>query len=269
MRRTGFTLIELLVVTAVIVSLMALAAPVVSRALESARLARERASGRTLMIGFLNYAMDHNGELLRGYTRNVNPSQLPVRASGEAAYRYPLRLIPYIGDYDKRILVADGRGWHVPLGQANEYLISLFPSFGMNTYFVGGDESGNESGGVLPTPAHFARFGKFCVTQLGEAHKPSSLIVFASARGEGDGKLYSGYFKALPPILFNFRWSDRSFDAARPPRDHGHVDFRYRRMAVFAHLDGHVAILNEKEARDMRRWSNLAALADDPHHQIR
>ena len=269
MRRNGFSLIELIVVIGIVGLLASLLLSAVQGARMAARLANEKASGRSLMMGVFNYANENGGALIRGYTRNVNAAHLPIPASGEEAYRYPLRLMPYIGDYQKRVLVADHEGWHVPLAEASEYLISLYPSFGMNTYFVGGDESGNESGGVLPTAAHFNRFGKFCLTHISESVNPSRQIVFASARGEGSGQVYSGYFKVLPPKLFNYAWRPSSFSSSSPSRDHGHVDFRYKNKAVVAHLDGHVETLDETQLRDMRRWSNLAALANDPNHSLR
>lgn len=270
MRRTAFTLIELIVVVGIIGLLASLLISAVQGARMAASMANEKASGRSLMMGVFNYANDNGGALIRGYTRQVRPEELPVRVnSTEEAYRYPLRLMPHIGDYQKRVLVADHEGWHVPLAEASEYLVSLYPSFGMNTYFVGGDESGNESGGVLPTTAHFNRFGKFCLTHISESAQPSRQIVFASARGEGSGQVYSGYFKVLPPKLFNYSWNSSAFSRSAPSRNHGHVDFRYKKKAVVAHLDGHVETLDESQLRDMRRWSNLAALADDPNHNLR
>ena len=44
------------------------------------------------------------------------------------------------------------------------------------------------------------------------------------------------------------------------------IDYRFNGKAVSACLDGHVELLGPEEMQDMRRWSNLAALADDPNH---
>ncbi len=270
MRRNAFTLIELIVVVGIMGLLVSLLISALQGARMAARLTNERASGRSLMMGVFNYANDNGGALIRGYTRQVRLEDLPVPVnSTEEAYRYPLRLVKYLDGYEKRVLVASPEGWHVPLAEASQYLVSLYPSFGMNSYFVGGDESGNESGGVLPTAEHFNRFGKFCLTHISEPAQPSRQIVFVSARGEGNGRVYSGYFKVLPPKLFNYAWSSAAFSSDAPSRNHGHVDFRYKKKAVVAHLDGHVETLDEAQLRDMRRWSNLAALADDPNHRLR
>ena len=59
-----------------------------------------------------------------------------------------------------------------------EYVASVQPSLGLNTTFVGGNYAlhhGNRESTREVT-------GNFCVTRLGQAIKPGSLIVFMSAR---------------------------------------------------------------------------------------
>lgn len=273
-RSRGFTLIELLVVMVIGLVLITILLPVIAGGRTMARMAREQSSGRSLMIGVFNYAEDHEGEIIHGFCTDPNHpgdlSALPIKPEtpGERP-RYPLRLIQYIGDYDKRIIVADSKNWYESLSETSPYFISLYPSFGMNTFFVGGDESGNDASGVKPIERHFNTYGKFCLTRIGEAAMPSRQIVFVSARGSGgDGVHYAGYFKVIAPNTIGTKWSSQPFSESANAADHGHVDFRYKKKAVVAHLDGHVEMLDEAQLRDMRRWSNQAAMANDPNFSL-
>ncbi len=264
-RRHGFTLIELLVVIAIIILLAVLHIPALAKVRNMARASREQAMGRSLMLGVLNYATDHEGEIIHGYCNHpIDYSTLPVKPSNSAeAARYPLRLLPYIGGYDKRIFVGDSKGWYKPLSDASSYDISLFPSLGMNIFYVGGDEAGNDSGGVKPIPAHFDRFGKFCITRTGEANTPSRQIVFVSSRTTLGGTI-AGNFKVVAPKTVGTKWAGTPWTEESDAAQYGFVDFRYNKRAVVAHLDGHVEMLNEAQLRDMRRWSDLASRANDP-----
>lgn len=267
-RRQAFTLIELLVVMAIGITLVAILMPVVSSSRNMARMAREQSSGRSLMLGVFNYANDHEGEIIHGYCRHpMDVSELPIKPSNPEEWaRYPLRLLKYIGDYDKRVIVADSKGWYTSLEDTTPYFISLFPSFGINAIFVGGDESGSDAGGLRPVVKDFDRYGKFCLTRMGEAQSPSRQIVFVSARASDGGQSVSGYFKVVAPRSISSAWAGGPFTEDSPAANFGFVDFRYNSKAVVAHLDGHVEMLNEEQLRDMRRWSDLAARADDPNH---
>lgn len=274
-RSRGFTLIELLVVVAIGIVLVAMLLPVAARSRDMARMAREQASGRALMLGVLNYAEEHDGEMFHGYCRHPQDvSAFPIKPfMPEEAHRYPLRLLQYIGSYDKRVLVADLKGWYRSMDELSDseksYFVSLFPTFGMNAVFVGGDESGNDMGGIKPIPAHFDRYGKFCITQMGEAQTPSRQVVFVSSRFEESGQKVNGYFKVLAPKLPGRSWSPAT-DASESTAatDFGYVDLRYNNKAVVVHLDGHVEMLALDALRDMRRWSNQAAIANDPNFNV-
>ncbi|MCO6401779.1 MAG: prepilin-type N-terminal cleavage/methylation domain-containing protein [Verrucomicrobia bacterium] len=268
-RRQGFTLIELLVVIVIIVVLAVLHIPAVAKFRSMARASQEQAMGRSLMVGVFNYAADHGGEVIHGYCKHpIAPEELPIQPqTAEEVARYPLRLIKYIGSYDKRIMVAESKGWFKPLGEANSYDISVFPSMGMNIFYVGGDESGNDSGGIKPIQAHFDRFGKFCITHIGDAQTPSRQIVFVSARTTSGG-LVPGYFKVVAPKIMGAKWAGAPFTEDSDAGQYGYVDFRYDGKAIVAHLDGHVEKLDETALRDMRRWSDMASRADDPNWSL-
>ena len=267
--RRAFTLIELLVVIAILGILSAMLVPVVNGALQKGRMVREKACGRNLMIGLFNYAADHDSAILPGYRNEPVSGPDGRMLSFPASARYPWRLLPYAGGTDKKIMWATRVSADLTDASSEAYAVSVSPSFGMNTFFVGGDDSGNSGQGIRPTDANFARFGTFCITRIEQAVNPSRQIVFASARMLGDkGRIVPGYFMVQAPAVVGNLWSSAPFDPDAPPARHGFVDFRYEGRAVVAHLDGHVELLGETDLRDLRRWSNLAAMADDPDHRL-
>ena len=143
------------------------------------------------------------------------------------------------------------------------YEVSVFPSLGMNIFYVGGDFSGVSGAGVKPIDEHCGRCGKFCVTPRYEADSASKLIVFASARHGFENAYGPGYFKVESPYFLSRRWAD-SYANARGASQFGYLDLRHGGRAVTAALDGHAETLDEAQLSDMTRWSPLAAKAGDP-----
>jgi hypothetical protein len=45
----------------------------------------------------------------------------------------------------------------------------------------------------------------------------------------------------------------------------GEVEYKYDGEAVVAYFDGHIELNSIDDLKDMRRWSNLAAIQDDPN----
>ena len=260
-RRRGVTLVELLVVTAVIGVLAGLAIPIVASVTAAGEQASEVSAARTLIKAYHGYAADHGGRLMPGYGRfpaadeEGNPIGFP--ASG----RYPWRLAPYF-DYDFRaIYVNSSRQRLAAMGPDNSYGLSVSPSLGMNTGFVGGDYEHLHPQGLG------AHYGPFCVTRLVQAHQPSRLIVFASARSDAGGEQVEGYYRITPPNMTRRQWRER-FDESAPASSFGFVHPRHDGRAVAAMLDGHVESLDSGQLQDMRRWANPAALADDPDWRL-
>jgi prepilin-type N-terminal cleavage/methylation domain-containing protein len=235
-QKTAFTLIELLVVVAIIAVLAAIAVPVLANSGQSARRASEAAAARSLSAAMQMHASDNNGSILPGYVtaKGVTGSQGEA-LSGEKAKRYPWRLASYLGGDTKNSFLASGQ----KIGDEADltYLISLVPSFGMNTRFVGGDESQSPHPFNRRLAEFFVQQGG--VTRMAQVLRPSQLITFVSASYDGSmgGERQPGFFKIDYP--------DRN------------VDFRHagdRALVLF--LDGHTEMLTREELRNERLWKN-------------
>lgn len=245
----AFTLVELLVVIAILTTLSCLAFYGYSNFLDSGKKAAEVSAARNLMVGFHAYAADHNGKVLMGLDPKpqgvVDDKGKPVMS--HAAKRYAWRLAPYIDYKVDNVLLVNNTKAAPKDNPMYSYLVTVFTTLGMNTIYVGGKY------GTSFAPDHPRnKKGNFCVTNIMQAHNPSKLIVFTSAR-MGDDAPHTGAFEV-------------SLDGDGTV---GKVDFKYGKKAVVAHFDGHVALLGKEELEDMRRWSNLAAINDDPNWSIK
>lgn len=245
----GFTLIELLVVIAILAVLAALAFPVLAKARESGTQAAEVSAARKLMAGMHSYSADNGGQIMPAIASRGNAGEVRDAAgdpvSGQAALRYAWRLAPYIGyDVDDTLLASKPE----IEDKTDPYMVSLVTSFGINAVYVGGDFGGPLS---PDNPRAISRLGSFCVTRAVQAVQPSKLIVFASAYYNDSriGGRQPGYHKVEAPDV--------------------NVDFRHNERALVACLDGHAEFLTRNQMKDMRRWSNLAAAADDPNKTLR
>lgn len=265
MKRTAFTLIEVLVVVTIIAVLAGTSTLVVSKVQEQGQITRELGAARNLVTAYLTAAADNDGQLLGGYVSNpgvIHDDQgraVMYPASG----RYPWRLAKYLSGPVKGSLLVNQQarltekrdhGYYV-------YLTSFAPSLGMNLTFVGGNyRSSLSPGGVAER-----LYGKFCVTRILEVVSPQTLLVFCSARFNADPtEPFHGHHQVDPPYLTARRWLGEYKEDG--PADHfGYVHPRFGGRAVCAMLDGHVELLSIEQLEDMRRWSNQAAEANEPH----
>jgi prepilin-type N-terminal cleavage/methylation domain-containing protein len=262
MRKTrAFTLLELLVVVAIIGVLAALSYPVFTSVQKSGNKTREISAGRQLAAAYAAAAADNDGTLMIGYATSAEAwDDLGRPVANPVCNRYPWRLAKYLGYKVVGSLLVNDQAKIADLRAQQEsynYLVSLAPTFGMNSMLVGGDYHGV----MAPTAMTLKRFGKFCVTRLSEPQAPSRLILFASAHYLTADANYYGYHTIEPPNLTGQNWAGQ-YDESNA-KSLGYVHLRYDKQAVVVMLDGHVELLDEAELRDMRRWSNQAAEADD------
>lgn len=239
----GFTLVEILVATAVLAILASLAVVVSSLAIKKAREAKEVSAMRQLLVAFHAHNAE-TGKLVSMF--DTSPVFRPdgSRVPSFMAYRYPMRLGPYLDwGFVGTVLVNNAEARSKDL-----YRLSVFPSFGYNSAFLGGDSS--------------LRIKDFMVTpDLGE--RDLAPVAFVSARHDD----YSNYetmevagndqregnFRVLP----SFRWGSGEFAEEGNADQWGFVDFRHQGRAVAGFLDGRVESLTEAELRDEALWSGV------------
>lgn len=266
----GFTLVELLVVVAILVVLLAALLPVFASMRQASARAREIAAARSLVGAWNQYAHDSEGAVLPGYRAGLpayDAQRNPIAAQtiGVTANRWVWRLAPYVGHDFNALYVGEHERMLRELERTDYsnylYQTSVFPSLGLNSVWVGGDET---FGGF--NSAFLGLYGKFYVTRLGEISRPAGLVVFASARGQDSmpsGELSpvaEGFFRIRSPAFDTRTWGER-YDPD-DPASWGNTSARNGGVTVAAFADGHAAARSPEELDDMRLWSNGATAKD-------
>lgn len=280
-RARGFTLIELLVVIAIIAVLIGLLLPSLAKARALGRQTTELAAGQQMMLAFHSYANENRDNVLPGYpTATMVNTRMPVyndlgeRLYNEDAQRYPYRLAPHL-NYDFRGLypspkllrdIRENPQEYTGYGVTYDYMVTLFPSLGMNVAFVGGSEKFSAF-----DPLFQRTFGRQHVARLDQSRRPSELITFASARGNPPSEIpvfrnLDGFFRVEPPYFAanqGRRWAS-GYDplTTDPGPNSGFVSLRHSNRAIAAQLDGHAKTLSWDDIQDMRRWADQATRAD-------
>jgi prepilin-type N-terminal cleavage/methylation domain-containing protein len=257
----GFTLIELLVVIAIIAILAAMLLPALAQAKRKARMIEETASAKQLLLAAQLYADDNADTVFPGYvTDSTATDDLGRVLFFPENARYPWRLVPYLGKSLEVIYCADDRAKLAQLRTLSHddfvYRVSLYPSLGINSYFIGGNDS--DFPAALANPKYGAGT---VVTKINQVKRPCALMSFVSARSAVSGENANGSYQVTPPYLKTRQWAaDWSQNLA--PDKWGFVAPRFNHRAVTAMIDGHAQTLNTRELQDMQRWCNTADRPD-------
>lgn len=225
--------------------------------MQQGRKAAEIGAAKSLISAYLAYPIDNNGALMvahyEGASSDIDGSEYELpdgsRLGSAELHRYPFRLAPYLDhNIDGTFLVNRNRQQieNAFSGSQFNYGISLCPALGINYYYVGGYKVDNEVAG----PGE-------CALTLLQVEKPDSLLVFASAFTDVDGKRVEGRYGVEPPKYRANLWNSNL-----------HVDARYNGFAVCAFLDGTVRMHTIEQLRDMRLWSKNAASQDDKDYTV-
>lgn len=262
MNRRAFSLVELLAVVGVISVLAGLIVPSLAGAFRKARAAEELSAARQLLVAATLYSGDHAEALFPGYAAGGHvrddlgkPVSFPENA------RYPWRIAPYVGHSFATLYSGRNRRRLDALKRLDRagyvYGVSVYPSLGINSWFVGGHES------EFPAHQANARFGAGTVpTRIPEVRNPAHLIHFVSARSAVSGIAADGYFHVTPPATSRLRWTPGDWDPSLPPEARGFTAPRHGGRAVTAMIDGHAELVGWRELPDMTRWSNTADRPD-------
>jgi len=267
--RRGFTVVELLVVIAAIAVLLAFSVPAFRRLVSDGQRTREMSAARQMVMAWNTYALDAKSWVLPGFKTGLpafqeNGDRIPADTYGGGttiAARFPWRLAPYLGHnfYGMYVNAQSKELDKLRNGDREQYLYfaSLYPSLGMNSTFVGGDQ---ERYGFLPSPP--AQLKDLHVKRLSSIRRPDQLLLFASARtaATSDDRMVEGYFRLEAPRLISQQWAEM-YDPAQPA-SFGNLSARYDGTAVCAFTGGSVDAIRTDLLRDMRSWSNAATAPD-------
>jgi len=269
-RASAFTLLELLIVIGILGILMAILAPSLRMARESALLTRELANARETGHAYLLYADDRQGRVMKAYHEPDRPvvDEFGNKVSFPANHRWYWRLAPYLS-FQQRVLFRDEalleelRDMAMNGGDDGAfnfyYRSTLYTALGVNHSFVGGKPE------YETTPRYKQVWGdSFYVRRLSDAPRPSSLMAMAGAaflEEQGLG-LVEGFWQIEPPRfseLTDDNWETRASPLETgEPHLSGYVWMPAAKRVPSLYLDGHAEALSWKEAQDMRRWAPQA-----------
>ena len=279
--RPAFTLVELMMVVVVLGLLTAILIPALSGITSKGRAAEELGGARAAVAAWNDYAIDRNGELLKGYYPDSEPSTDPLYdfngnliAPGPPQQRWFWRLAPYLEDpkrafYPQALETVRRELIDIP---DHQYSATIHPGFGLNGEWFGG------LGDSLTNPLYaLYEYGNLqrrpWKKNLSDIRNSGKLIVFASSRFGSNDSNGGGY---LPGVVEGFhriespcdatngyRWATTDngtilSDMTNDPADHGFVSARHAGKAVTAMADGSTRLETLGQIGDMRRWADDA-----------
>ncbi len=253
-----------MVVIAVIAVLVGLVVPALASARRSAAGTQASAASRTLMQAYMMYATEHKSLVIPGYLPAIMNGQ-PIGIldewgnafQGPLAERWVYRLAPYFdykwaGTTHVNTRADQLRHQQDILDEGGPslwaYHVSVFPSFGINFRFVGGNYANTSE---IRKNYHIRR--------IDAPFRPDHLIAFASARfwnaqpGQPLGELIDGFHRVEPPPL------DATYRESDSPPMFGCVHPRYDGKVLASFLDGHAGLITKTQAVDRTFWSDPAA----------
>lgn len=260
----GFSLVELLVTIGIICVLAVLGTGAFQGALDKGRMVKETTAAKNLINAYTLSAGDNDGRYMPGMDYTVNSVWFEPQGKNltmiHLANRYPFRLAPYFNYSLNGTILLNRNVSQIekmsPSGNPlHEYVISTYPAFGMNYWFVGGCVADD---GTLSYPQD-------C---LSRSSQTASLLAFASGGAMAGTTKVDGYNILTPPKLEGDRWVNASWTKNANPGNYGNVDARYNGKAVCAYLDGSVRMQSIDELRDMRLWNKSALEQNAPNYSI-
>lgn len=247
--------------------------PSLAAAKAVARSTRELSALRQSAVVYQIYSNDRDGDLLPGYTTSTRSykDDLGNPISSEAAKRWPWRLMRETQTSAFGLILVNERAEALADRSSADwaYATSVYPSFGLNLYSLGGYYGTNIFNPAQPRDLSMP--GK--IDNQDQARAPGRMISFVTA-GTGDvsdpNHTIEGFWRVSPPTrpyqVSADGWSTSTYKhpSSGPPDAWGWVHPRANSSAQAAHLDGHAQSLGQDELRDMTRWSNTAAESNNP-----
>jgi len=234
---------------------------------------------RQLLVGYTVYQSDHDGHVLFGYTP---PTVLgnPVTVESDSGHtfglpvadRYPWRLAPYVSGVWEILhshepvpdLPSSGDSMADALSKA--YTLSVSPTFGINSIYVGGHGDGPFKGFVTEGGYTRPNVGAHVVFNDFEVKRASSLIVFADSKARFGPFTdpNTGLHFVTPPHANGHRWrsSGAGIEMLMPGQITGLPEGRFGESTITGFFDGHVASLRADQLDDMTLWANPAKTQD-------
>lgn len=274
----GFTLVELLVVIGIIALLMAILMPALRKARQQAQLLRASSDLRQMLIGYTQYHTANRGALLMGYTPpTVNGKAIVIDdpVSGQQfgypiSDRYPWRLVPYCSRI-WGILHSHTTMPPVPSkddspvdAMSKAYVLSINPTFGINSVYVGG-HTGAVYKGFAGPGGDRPNSGAHVAFRASEIKTPSKQIIFAEsqARNMPGSDPDSGMHFVTPPRANGVRWKVENGQFVLVSGALiGLPKGRFGVRTVTGFFDGHVEAMLPADLQDMRLWAPRATLPD-------